>query len=164
MCTTSTFLIISVCVALPTHSRHWRGGDIANRNLDRRSDPRTGLTRGRRQRPAAIHKLLLFKRFSGGDGRVNSPRQHSISRGFAPIPPFFPRHRGRRLHPCALSPDGDRAVRVVQRTSVPIRAWHVEALPPRHPRRVSPLFPRVRRVRGRGPSAEAPVRTESPAR
>jgi hypothetical protein len=37
----------------------------------------------------------------GGDGRVNSPRQYSISGRFAPIPPFFSRRLDGRLHPCA---------------------------------------------------------------
>jgi len=54
----------------------------------------------------------------GGDGRVNSPRQHSFSKPFAQIPPFFPQRRGPRLHPSALSPEGYGAGRAVRRTSV----------------------------------------------
>jgi hypothetical protein len=45
----------------------------------------------------------------GGDGRVNSPRQCSFSRGLTFHPPFIPRDEGCGLHPFALSPERHRA-------------------------------------------------------
>jgi len=66
----------------------------------------------------------------GGDGRVNRPRQYSISRGFAPIPPFYTRRRGRWLHSCALSRVGHRTGRAVQRMSLHARASPGVELPP----------------------------------
>jgi len=44
--------------------------------------------------------------------------------------PVFPRRRGRRLHPRAVSPEGYGAGRAVQCTSVHARAWQDVALPP----------------------------------
>jgi len=51
--------------------------------------------------------------------------------GFAPVPPFFPRRRGRRLHLSALSPEGYGNGRAVQRTWVHARASQVVELPSR---------------------------------
>jgi hypothetical protein len=76
----------------------------------------------------------LTKRLSdrtGSDGRVNSPRQYSISRGLAPIPPFYPRRGGCRLRSCAVTPEDQGADGAVRRSSVHARALHVVVLPPR---------------------------------
>ena|SRR3974390_2379354 len=52
-----------------------------------------------------LHEYWRF----GGDGRVNNPRQYSISRGFGIHPPFIPRRCGCRLHPFAPSPEACQA-------------------------------------------------------
>jgi hypothetical protein len=76
-------------------------------------------------------KCISGAEITGGDGRINSPHQYSISRQFAPLPPFFPRRLGCRRHPCAFSPEGSRALRAVRCTRVHVRAWHVVGQPPR---------------------------------
>src|SRR5258708_20990349 len=68
---------------------------------------------------------------TGGDGRINSPHQYSISRQFAPLPPFFPRRLGCRRHPCAFSPKGSLTLRADRTTRRHVRAWHVVGQPPR---------------------------------
>jgi hypothetical protein len=74
--------------------------------------------------------MCIWERvLTGGDGRVSSPRRHSISRGFAPIPPFYPRRRSHRLHPFALTPGGYGADGAVRRRSVHASALHVVERP-----------------------------------
>jgi hypothetical protein len=98
----------------------------------------------------------------GGDGRVNSSRQYSISKGCAPIPPFYPGQRVRRLHPRALAPEGHRDGRAVRCTSVQVPAWHLVGLPPRAESNAFPLASQVPRGARRRPLPESAERTCSP--
>jgi hypothetical protein len=130
--TTDNALIGEFCGRRTTKIRECRQPSFALRATE------GTLLRVRQSRPSAARSAKQ----GGGDGRVNSPRRCSISGPFVPPPPFFPRRRARRLHPCALSPEGDGAGRAAQRTSVHAHAWHVVELPPRDQSGASLLVPR----------------------